>query len=116
MFWPSPMTRHYYLAWAFPAVAIVWEALAVQFRRLEFRWTSGTGLAAAALIAWLIGVTGLGWNVGRWYGLHLAVLAILTAATAHVALTARGGQSSSFASPHDKAELCPPRSMKGISA
>jgi hypothetical protein len=80
MFWPSPMTRHYYLAWAFPAIVVVWQ----MFRR-ERRRTGGTIyrlLAAVALVAWLIGVAGLGSNLLRWYGLHLAVLALLTAATA----------------------------------
>lgn len=94
MFWPSPMTRHYYLAWAFPAVAIVCQTLVTELSRQAFRWTPGTVLLAAALAAWLIGVAGLGWNLGRWYGLHLAVLALLTGATACAVLVNRPTRQS----------------------
>lgn len=82
MFWPSPMTRHYYLAWAFPAVVLVWNTLLRQWRASPRRWSAGTILATSALAAWLVGVVGLGSKLLRWYGLHLAVLALLTAATA----------------------------------
>ena len=34
------------------------------------------------LIAWIIGVACLGWNDARWYGIHLAAIAALSAATA----------------------------------
>ncbi len=93
MFWPSPMMRHYYLAWAFPAITVVWQAVAKRIRPSDSgrttrprttgrRWTAGSCLAVIALAAWAVGVFGLGWSLGRWYGLHLLVLALLTAATA----------------------------------
>ena len=81
MFWPSPMTRHYYLAWAFPALVVVWSALVAE-RSARRRWSPGAILATVALLAWVVGVAGLGSKLLRWYGLHLAVLALLTAATA----------------------------------
>jgi hypothetical protein len=82
MFWPSPMARHYYLAWVFPAIAAVWRALLFELHIRDFRWSAGARLAAAALIAWSIGVLCLGWFLVRWYGIHLAALVLLTAATA----------------------------------
>lgn len=81
MFWPAPMTRHYYLAWAFPVLVVVCDMLRYRWNRTP-RWTAGTVLATSALAAWLVGVAALGSKVLRWYGLHLAVLALLTAATA----------------------------------
>jgi hypothetical protein len=81
MFWPSPMTRHYYLAWAFPAIVVVWATLLRTWNEPRLRHTIGTALSIAALAVWLIGVAALGWNLPRWYGLHLAVLALLTAAS-----------------------------------
>ena len=82
LFWPSPMARHYYLAWAFPAVVVVWRMLAQQLRTGRSRWNVGTLLAAAALVAWGVGVACLGWPLVRWYGIHLAAIAVLMAATA----------------------------------
>jgi hypothetical protein len=82
MFWPSPMTRHYYLAWAFPAIVVVWYTLLRTWKETRRRWSPGSILATSALAGWLVGVAGLGSNLLRWYGLHLAVLALLTAATA----------------------------------
>jgi hypothetical protein len=81
MFWLSPMTRHYYLALAFPALAVVWQATTDGFRRCGRRWDADTRLGVIAMLAWLVGVACLGWDAGRWYGIHLAVLAILAAAT-----------------------------------
>lgn len=84
MLWPSPMLRHYYLAFAFPAVVVVWRALAGEMHRTDGRWSGGTALAAIALVSWLVGVVCLGSYAAlnlRWYGIHLAVLAILAAAT-----------------------------------
>ena len=84
MLWPSPMLRHYYLAFAFPAVVVVWRALAVEMRRTDGRWSPGAALAAIALISWLVGVICLGSYAAlnlRWYGIHVAALAILAAAT-----------------------------------
>lgn len=82
MFWITPMMRHYYLVLAFPALAVVWRGMLNQLDRSGGRWSAGSMLAAAALLGWLLGVFCLGWDVGRWYGLHLGVIAILTAATA----------------------------------
>lgn len=82
LFWPSPMARHYYLAWAFPSVVVVWGTLARHLRTGRFRWNVGTLLAAAALVAWGIGVACLGWPLVRWCGIHLAAIAALMAATA----------------------------------
>lgn len=82
MFWPSPMARHYYLAWAFPAIAVVVGQLrhgAVLYagRMLRSYW-----LPIAALVVWGVGVAGLGWRVGRWYGLPLLTVLVLMAAVA----------------------------------
>ena len=52
MFWPSPMARHYYLSWAFPALAVVWCVLQREGRRPGFRWSGGPVLAACSLAAW----------------------------------------------------------------
>lgn len=82
MFWPSPMARHYYLAWAFPAIAVVWSALAQHVQVPVRHRGAGTRLAVAALAAWGVGLACLGWHLARWYGIHLAVLALLMAATA----------------------------------
>jgi hypothetical protein len=80
MFWPSPMLRHYYLAWAFPALVVVWQSLATA-RRGGGQWHAGEICGLMALIGWLIGVFCLGSMPLRWYGIHLVVLALLTAAT-----------------------------------
>jgi hypothetical protein len=82
MFWPSPMARHYYLAWAFPALAVVWCTLERELPARGFRWRAGMRLAGAALVAWVAGVACIGWLLARWYGVHLAALALLMAATA----------------------------------
>lgn len=123
MLWPSPMMRHYYLAWAFPALASVWIALSrrrirsrtdlagaptVPPLRGNYRGVDGDStfiarpspdpsligrgvmprtlgacgrvLSIAALVAWFVGVLCLGWPLARWYGIHLAALALLIAA------------------------------------
>jgi len=76
------MTRHYYLALAWPAIAVVWQATAARFHQLNGRWDADTTLGVIAMLAWLVGVACLGWDAGRWYGIHLAIVAILVAATA----------------------------------
>ncbi len=76
--WPSPMMRHYYLAWAWPAIAVVWCAA-------RSAGPGGRRLVAAALGMWLIGAACLGAFVLRWYGIHLAALALLMAATSWAA-------------------------------
>jgi hypothetical protein len=81
IFFISPMARHYYLALAFPALAMVWSTLGEERKRLAGQWNPGTRLAALSLAAWFAGVLCLGWDVVRWYGFHLAVLALLIAAT-----------------------------------
>jgi hypothetical protein len=81
-FFVSPMMRHYYLALAFPAIVVVWRRLCAERQRLAGRFGAGTILAAAAMVAWGVGVAALGWDLGRWYGLHLAAAAILLAAAA----------------------------------
>ena len=88
MFWPSPMTRHYYLAWAFPALVIVWRALVAELERRNQRWSWTTRLAALALATWLLSVASLGSKLLGWYGVHLAVLAFLTIATLWACLRA----------------------------
>lgn len=40
----------------------------------------GRVLSIAALVAWFVGVLCLGWPLARWYGVHLAALALLIAA------------------------------------
>jgi hypothetical protein len=81
MLWPSPMMRHYYLALAFPAVVIVWRTL-VRVRAADSgHWTRCAQLAVASLAGWLIGVACLGWALPRWYGIHLAAIGLLAAAT-----------------------------------
>ncbi len=95
MFWPSPMARHYYLAWAFPALAVVWFTLDRELIARELRWSAGMRLAGAAIVAWTIGVACIGWFLARWYGVHLLALALLTAATAWAWYRGRGG-------PHDE--------------
>jgi len=72
--WPSPMMRHYYLAWAWPAIAVVWCAA-------RNAGPGGRRLVAAALAMWLLGAACLGAFVLRWYGIHLAALALLMIAT-----------------------------------
>jgi len=81
IFFVSPMMRHYYLALALPAVAVVWQSMLMRAARSRGRWTPGMRLGAAALIGWLIGVFTLGWDLGRWYGIHLAVCLLLLIAT-----------------------------------
>lgn len=76
LFWPSPMARHYYLAWALPAVVVIWSAAQ---RRVCMRGRTPL-LPVVACAFWLIGVAGLGWRLGRWYGLHLLAVALLMAA------------------------------------
>lgn len=82
MFWPSPMMRHYYLAWALPALVIVWQTLLATRQPAATRHRSGRTLAIGACTVWGIGAACLGWRVVRWYGIHLAALAFLTAAAA----------------------------------
>ncbi|MGD8450971.1 MAG: glycosyltransferase family 87 protein [Phycisphaerae bacterium] len=81
-FWPSPMARHYYLAWALPGVVVVWAALVRARGREPQCWTWGMRLAVAAVVAWVIGDICLGWHLVRWYGIHLAAIGVLMAATA----------------------------------
>ena len=103
LFWPSPMARHYYLAWAFPALAVACGAL----ERVRHAHANGcVGMApnnaaateatdgesgrlghwliVAALAFWLVGTACLGWDLVRWYGIHLAALAVLMAAVATI--------------------------------
>jgi len=80
MFFVSPLTRHYYMALALPAIVVVWRALRAE-RARSARRKPGSLLAAAAVAAWIVGLVALGWDLGRWYGLHLGVLAILLSAT-----------------------------------
>lgn len=72
MFFVVPMMRHYYLAMAFPAVLAAVLGL-----------REGQRLSLLAVLAWVIGILCLGWDTGRWYGLHLGVVLILLAALAH---------------------------------
>lgn len=80
IFWVTPMMRHYYLVLALPAVAVVWRAMWAERVSRSFRFSWGVLLAALALTAWVVGVFCLGWDVGRWYGLHLGVAGLLLAA------------------------------------
>ncbi len=81
MLWFSPLTRHYYLALALPALAVVWRAMVTEYHRNGERPNGDTKLGLVALLAWGVGIACLGWNAGRWYGLHLGVLLILAIAT-----------------------------------
>jgi len=78
----TPMMRAYYLVLAMPALVVVWRTMAARLHGNRDRWTGGTRLAALAMLGWLIGVFCLGWHPVRWYGIHLGVVALLTAATA----------------------------------
>lgn len=81
MLLPSPMLRHYYLALAFPALVVIWRTYVGATSVGNPRWTAIRALGPLAGVGWLVGVAGLGWNVGRWYGLHLVVLLIVAVAT-----------------------------------
>lgn len=89
MFVVTPLMRPYYLSWALPAVVVVYKALLEQRAERPGRWTPGMVLAAVSLVMWMVGVAGLGWEVARWYGLHLLVLALLAASTAWACRLAR---------------------------
>jgi len=93
MFWPSPMARHYYLSWAFPAVCVVWFALRHDLAT-RGHWTRGQLLAGAALLAWIISTACLGWYPARWYGIHLAAIAMLIAGAVWAWRAARRQSSS----------------------
>jgi len=78
-FFITPLMRHYYLSLAFPAIAVVLHASVDQ----SDRWrTNGRLMAAICATAWLIGVACLGWDVVRWYGLHLLVVGVLAGGVA----------------------------------
>jgi len=79
MFFVTPMMRHYYLALAFPALVVIWRTLAVERAGGGRLFEGGRILPAAGLAAWLAGIACLGWDHGRWYGLHLAVLVLVIA-------------------------------------
>ncbi len=91
----TPMMRAYYLALAMPALVVVWRTMAARLHANRDRWTGGTRLAALAMLGWLIGVFCLGWHAVRWYGLHLGVVMLLTAATAWAWRRARIARSTS---------------------
>ncbi len=82
MLWPSPMTRHYYLAWALPALVVVCQALVMA--RRQARGVGCNVLLVAGLVGWGVGVACLGSKLVRWYGVHLVVLAVLMAAVVMV--------------------------------
>ncbi|MCH8805701.1 MAG: DUF2029 domain-containing protein [Planctomycetes bacterium] len=94
MFFPSPMTRHYYLAWALPAIAVVTRALWSEGRIEAASRGFGRSLALAALLAWVVGVLCLGWHAARWYGIHLGVLILLIAATVWACRRASVGRAA----------------------
>ncbi len=82
-FFLSPMMRDYYLALAIPAYVVVWAAVAHSrsgggggTHRL------GRGAACVALFVFFLGVPGLAWRTGAWYGFHLATVTVLAMATA----------------------------------
>jgi hypothetical protein len=81
MFYFTPLMRHYYLAWAFPAVIVVYRTLVAEGSARGGRWSAGRVLAAVALAGWIIGEACLGWGVVRWYGVHMAAVTLLAAAT-----------------------------------
>jgi hypothetical protein len=81
MFFVVPLMRDYYLALAFPAIVVVWNGLVRELRTNGYRWTPGALLALAGMVGWGIGVCSLGWETGRWYGIHLGVAGVLLAGT-----------------------------------
>jgi hypothetical protein len=92
MFYFTPLMRHYYLLWAFPAVVVVYHTLVAEGLAQGGRWTAGKVLAAAALAGWVIGEACLGWDVVRWYGVHMAAVTLLAAATIWAYLRIRGAK------------------------
>lgn len=90
MFWPSPMMRHYYLAWALPAIAIIGAVVGPSGTgRVSSRGASAWPVAVhawawLAVVGWAVGVACLGWRVARWYGVHLLALALLAIALAWI--------------------------------
>jgi len=79
MFFVTPMMRHYYLALALPAIALVSDRMISNLAAVR-QGSHRIVLPAVALSLWLFGTFCLGWNVARWYGLHLAVLGVLVSA------------------------------------
>lgn len=96
MFWPSPMLRHYYLAWALPALVVVCNELldGRPNAALARRW------AIAAVVAWAIATLAMGSKELRWYGIHVFALALLTIASAQAwSMSLRRGQTAAGARP-----------------
>ena len=81
MFWPSPMMRHYYLAWALPALVVVWNALVRTAALRGGHWSAAMAIGVAGLLGWLVGDALLGSKLIRWYGIHLLAITLLVAAT-----------------------------------
>lgn len=90
MFYFTPLMRHYYLLWAFPAVVVVYRTVVAEGLALSGRWSAGRILAVASLAGWVISEACLGWVVARWYGVHMAAVTLLAAATVWALLRTRG--------------------------
>ncbi len=87
MFWLTPMMRDYYLAIALPAYIVVWHGVSKYAPRCGRRLGVCCALGALAVFP-LGGFVGLVSHTATWYGLHLATLAMLAAATAWTWCTA----------------------------
>ncbi len=59
MFFVTPLMRRYYLAWAVPAVVVVYDAMVAEWLARS-RWSRGMILSAVALT--------LGWDAGYCRG------------------------------------------------
>jgi hypothetical protein len=77
--WPSPMMRDYYLVLMLPAFVIVWRTIIHTHANSSHRL--GRRLALGAVVLCYAGVWLLWWELGNWYGLHLASFIGLAIAT-----------------------------------
>ncbi|MFA5864464.1 MAG: glycosyltransferase family 87 protein [Phycisphaerae bacterium] len=76
MFFALPMMRDYYLVLGFPALVLVWNGMVNELReRGRWNWRSLWGVLVMA--GWGVGVLSMGWNTGKWYGIHWVALGML---------------------------------------
>jgi len=89
MLWISPLLRDYYLPLALPACVVIWQAVMVKNgsvarARIPSRTPRGRMAAFAALGFFCVGFAALAVEALNWYGLHIATLAGLAAASGWV--------------------------------